>query len=69
MNEKPIRIKKKRGLKGEDGHKTFSVRVRDDVVAKLDEISVKTNRTRNDLINIFLEYGVENWELEAEVCK
>ena len=64
MDKKPIRITKKELYKGDDGHKVFSIRIKEDVVNKLDHISIKTNRTRNEIINIFLDYAVNNWELE-----
>ena len=64
MKNKPIRIKRAANLKGDDGHKVFSVRLADELVNKLDDIAAKTNLTRNKLVNIFLEYGVNNWELE-----
>lgn len=64
MNEKLI-IKKKH-LKGEDGYKTFSVRVKDETVCKLDELSKQTNRSRNDLINILLEYAINNSEVKTD---
>lgn len=64
MDKNPIKITKKGALKGNDGHKTFSIRIKDEIVNALDEIASKTNRTRNELINIFLEYSVHNWELE-----
>ena len=50
----------KKSLKGEDGYKVFSVRVKEKTVRDLDAISKRTNRSRNELINILLEYGVEN---------
>ena len=49
--------------KGEDGYKVFSIRVRDDIVQQLDEIAAKTNRSRNELIGIFLEFALENCEV------
>ncbi len=55
MKEELI-IKKK--LKGEDGYKTFSIRIKEETVIKLDEISEETNRSRNELINILLEYAI-----------
>jgi len=64
MDKKPIKITKKEALKGNDGNKVFSIRLKDDIVVKLDEISIKTNRTRNELINMFLNYAVNNWELD-----
>ena len=54
----------KKALKGEDGHKTFSIRIRDDLVEQLDTLAQKTNRSRNDLINTLLEFAVEHCEVE-----
>lgn len=61
MKEKLI-IKKK-SLKGEDGYKTFSIRIKDETVSKLDELSEETNRSRNELINILLDYAIDNCEV------
>ena len=52
MKEKLI-IEKK--LKGEDGYKTFSIRIKDETVEKLEELAKKSNRSRNDLINMLLD--------------
>ena len=49
--------------KGEDGHKTFSVRLKDDLVVRLEQISVLTGRSRNEVISMLLEYAVENCEI------
>lgn len=54
----------KKDLKGEDGYKTFSIRVKDEIVKKLNEISHKTNRSRNELINILLEYAIDHSKVE-----
>lgn len=51
-------------LKGEDGHKVFSIRVKDETVARLDDLSIKTNRSRNDLINLLLDYAMDYCEVE-----
>ncbi|MGI6003842.1 MAG: ribbon-helix-helix protein, CopG family [Christensenellales bacterium] len=58
-----IQISKKDKIKGEDGYKTFSIRVKEETVKKLDEIVDLSNRSRNELINMFLDYGVENFEI------
>lgn len=50
----------KKALKGEDGYKTFSIRIKDETVAKLDALSQDTNRSRNELINILLDYAIDN---------
>lgn len=58
-----LRITKRSGLKGEDGYKTFSIRVREDIVGELDKLSAETNRSRNELINKMLEFALENCEV------
>ncbi len=54
-----IRISKKSTRKGEDGHKIVSVRMKDETIARLDELSSQTNRSRNELINILLESALD----------
>ena len=61
MKEKLIITK--RSLKGEDGYKTFSIRIKEQLVGKLDALAQKANRSRNDLINTLLEYAVDNCEV------
>ena len=46
--------------KGEDGHKVVSVRMRDETLARLDDRSAQTNRSRNELINLLLEEALQN---------
>ena len=62
MKEKLIISKK--SLKGEDGYKTFSIRIKDETVTKLDILANETNRSRNELINILLDYAIENSEVK-----
>ncbi len=50
--------------KGEDGHKVFSIRIKDETVARLDELAKKTNRSRNDLINMLLDYAMDYCEVD-----
>lgn len=54
-----IRISKKSTQKGEDGHKVVSVRMRDETIARLDELANQTNRSRNELINMLLQEALE----------
>ena len=58
MKEKLIINKK--SLKGEDGYKTFSIRIKDETVSNLDKLAEQTNRSRNELINILLDYAIDN---------
>ena len=46
--------------KGEDGYRTFSVRIKSDIVAKLDNLSSITGRSRNELIGIMINFALEN---------
>ena len=62
MKEKLI-IKKK-GLRGEDGYKTFSVRIKEETVASLEQLAEQTNRSRNEIINILLDFAIENCEVK-----
>ena len=56
-------IIKKKSLRGDDGYKTFSIRIKDETVLRLDELAKKTNRSRNELINILLDYAIDNSEV------
>ena len=62
MKEKLIINKK--SLKVEDGYKTFSIRIKDETVAMLDKLAEETNRSRNELINILLDYAIKNSEVK-----
>jgi len=55
---------KKKGLKGEDGYKTFSIRIKEDTVYNLDKLAEQTNRSRNELINILLDYAINRCEVK-----
>lgn len=62
MKEKLIINKKL--LKGEDGFKTFSIRIKDETVSRLDKLSKETNRSRNELINILIDFAIDNCEVK-----
>lgn len=62
MNAKLIINKK--SLKGEDGYKTFSIRIKEETVRRLDELSKSTNRSRNELINILLDFAIDHSEVK-----
>lgn len=60
MKEKLIINQK---FKGEDGYKTFSIRIKEETVEKLDTLSKSTGRSRNALINLLLDYAIDNAEV------
>ena len=62
MEEKLVINKKT--LKGEDGYKTFSIRIKDETVINLDNLSKESTRSRNELINLLLDYAIKNWEIK-----
>ena len=53
-----IKITKKVQRKGDDGYKIVSVRMKDELIMRLDELSTKTNRSRNELINLLLNGAI-----------
>ncbi len=53
----------KKKLKGDDGYKVFSIRIKDETVKALDDISQQSNRSRNELINILLDYAIHNCKI------
>lgn len=64
--EDKLMIYKKDKLKGEDGFKVFSVRMKEETLAVLDSISANTNRSRNEIINILLDYAIERCEISEQ---
>lgn len=59
MAKNVIKINKK----GEDGYKIISVRIKEGTLKKIDDLSEKSNRSRNELINILLENSVDDVEI------
>ena len=55
---------KPKSIKGDDGYRTFSIRVKEDLVVRIDEISAKTGRSRNELIGLFLEFASERCTID-----
>lgn len=60
MSDSKLLIKKR----GEDGSRTFSIRIKEDIVRRIDEIAKKTDRSRNELIGVLLEYALQHAETE-----
>ena len=54
-----IRITKKLPRKGDDGYRIASVRMKETLLERLDALSAKSNRSRNELINLLLESAVD----------
>ncbi len=62
--EKEIKITKKAARRGDDGYKVVSVRMKEEMIERLDDLSAKTNRSRNELINLLLNEALEIVKVE-----
>lgn len=58
------RSRKKAARRGDDGYKVVSVRMKEEMIEQLDALSAKTNRSRNELINILLESAINIVKVE-----
>ena len=56
-----IRIKK-----ADDGYKIVSVRMKDELLERLEALSAQTNRSRNELINLLLNAAIDIVRVEEE---
>lgn len=63
MSDEKLIIKPKRS-KGDDGYKTFSIRIREETVEKLDDVVSKTGRSRNELIAICIDFAIDRIEID-----
>lgn len=50
--------------KGDDGYKVISVRIKEGTLKKIDDLSAESNRSRNELINILLDYAIDNCQVK-----
>ncbi len=58
MQDERLVISPKRP-KGDDGYRTFSIRIKEELVERINAVSAETGYSRNELIARFLEYAVE----------
>ena len=60
MNNKLVITKK---LRGDDGYRVFSVRIKVDTFDHINELAEETGRPRNELIGILLDYALDHSEV------
>ena len=60
---KKIKISKK-FPRGDDGHKIISLRIPLETLAQLETLATKTDRSRNELINMLLQAALDNVTIE-----
>ena len=58
MSEERLILQPKRN-KGEDGYKTFSIRIKEELVEKINAIAAQTGYSRNELIGKLLDFAVD----------
>jgi len=64
MNSSRIRIEKKKNLKGEDGTRVISIRIKEEMLERIDKIAREAERSRNEVINIIFENSVDKIIIE-----
>lgn len=62
--DKEIKITKKTPRRGDDGYKIVSVRMKEEMLERLDRLAAQTNRSRNELINLLLDSAIEIVKVE-----
>ena len=59
-----IKIKKKSPIKGEDGNKVISIRIKDELLLQIDTLAEASNRSRNEVINLLLQDAANRAQIE-----
>ena len=54
--------KKQYSRRGEDGYKSFTIRISDELEERLSDIAYVTHRSRNDVVNLLLEEAIKHVE-------
>ncbi|MCR5390197.1 MAG: ribbon-helix-helix domain-containing protein [Lachnospiraceae bacterium] len=49
--------------RGDDGYKTFSIRIKNETVDKIDKIASETNMSRNQIIQEMLDFASDKIEI------
>lgn len=60
MPEDKLIIKRR----GDDGYRVISIRIRESVSNRLDAIAAETNRSRNEVIGLLLDFALEHAAVE-----
>ena len=61
MANETLRIKRKY----DDGNRVISIRIPEEILTQLDALAKESNRSRNEIINLILEHGIRNIEIES----
>lgn len=55
-----------KSVRGEDGYRTFSIRIKESLINRIENIAAQTDRSRNELIATFLTYALDHCVIEEE---
>ncbi len=50
--------------RGDDGYKTFSIRIKNETVDKIDKIASESNLSRNQIIQEMLDFASDKIDIE-----
>lgn len=53
-------------LRGDDGYRVFSIRIRNDILEKINDLADDTGRTRNEIIGLLLDFAIDHSEVVGE---
>lgn len=58
--KKPITIKRR----SDDGYRVVTIRIPEGVLKELDRLAGEANCSRNEIVNVILEHGIKNVEID-----
>lgn len=61
-----LKISKRNRANSKNGYKMFNAKVKDSTIDALNMISKETNRSRNEIVNMILDFGIANLEVTDE---
>ena len=53
-------------LRGDDGCRIISLRVREDILTQVDNLAQKTGKSRNELFSVLVSYALRNCEVKEQ---
>lgn len=62
--ENKLIIEKRSPMKGEDGYRNFSVRIKETTLERIEKLAAETNRSKNQIINMLIEFSLDNYEIK-----
>ena len=62
--DKKLIIRPRRAALGKTA--VVSVRLSEDMIKRLDAITMETGHSRNELIQLCVEFGLDNWEIKND---